>query len=55
MINNSIMNAVVREYNFMQRKEALTRAIEKATDIEFKNLWEIKLRQLELSREKATK
>mgnify|MGYP005993582855 FL=1 len=55
MITNTVMVAAVREYNYLNRREALQNAILKAKDPEFKEIWKIKLKQLEVSRDKLTK
>jgi hypothetical protein len=54
MINRQVLSAVAREYQFLNRRESIEKAIKNAPK-DFRKVWERKLKELLLSREKATK
>lgn len=54
MINRQVLTAVAREYQFLNRRESIEKAI-KNSPKDFRKVWERKLKELLLSREKATK
>lgn len=54
MITRAILSAAAREYQFLHRKDAIEMAIKKAPH-DYRAVWERKLKELLLSREKETK